>query len=41
VHVFAAMITRLRGDQLPDWIETVEHDSFAALASFARDLRRG
>jgi transposase len=40
VRTFAGMITGLHGEQLPDWIEAVERDSFAALASFARNLRR-
>jgi transposase len=40
VRTFAGMITGLHGEQLPDWIEAVEHDSFAALASFARNLHR-
>lgn len=40
VRAFAGMITGLRGEQLPDWIDAVERDSFAALTSFARNLRR-
>ena len=40
VRAFATMITGLHGERLPDWINAVEHDSFAALASFARNLRR-
>jgi transposase len=40
VRAFAGMITGLRGEQLPAWIDTVEHDSFTAPASFARNLRR-
>jgi transposase len=34
------MITALRGEQLSDWINAVERDSFTALASFASNLRR-
>ena len=40
VRAFATMITGLHGEQLPDWIDAVERDSFTALASFARNLRR-
>jgi transposase len=40
VRAFAIMMTGLNGERLPDWIEAIDHDSFAALASFARNLRR-
>ena len=40
VRGFAVMITGLHGEQLPAWIDAVERDSFTALASFARNLRR-
>ena len=37
---FARMMTELRGERLEQWITTVEHDTLAPLASFARFLRR-
>jgi transposase len=40
VRTFAVIMTGLHGERLPHWIETVERDSFPALASFARNLRR-
>jgi transposase len=40
VRGFARMITDLRGDRLEQWIITVEQDTLAPLASFARFLRR-
>jgi transposase len=39
VRAFAAMMTGLNGQRLPDWIEAVENDSLTALATFARNLR--
>jgi transposase len=36
---FAAMLTKLQGDRLPDWIAAVEQDTLTSLASFARHLR--
>jgi transposase len=40
VRGFAAMMTGRHGDRLDDWIASVEHDTLAPLASFARNLRR-
>src|SRR5690349_10195960 len=40
VRRFATMMTELRGQDLESWIVTVEQDSLAPLASFARNLRR-
>nr|WP_277350206.1 ISL3 family transposase [Nonomuraea sp. FMUSA5-5] len=40
VQDFALMMTQLHGHQLDAWISAVEKDSFTALASFARNLRR-
>ncbi len=34
------MMTQLHGHQLDAWISAAEKDSFTALASFARNLRR-
>jgi hypothetical protein len=35
----AAMMTRLEGQRLPEWIAEVEADTLAPLAAFARHLR--
>ena len=40
IRSFATMMTGLHGDRLSDWIQHAEDDSLAALASFARNLRR-
>jgi transposase len=40
VRGFARMMTELRGERLEQWITTVEQDTLAPLASFARFLRR-
>jgi transposase len=40
VRGFARMMTELRGERLDQWITTVEQDTLAPLASFARFLRR-
>lgn len=40
VRAFAAMMGALHGHRLQDWIEAAERDTFPALASFARHLRR-
>ena len=34
------MMTELRGQDLEQWIDAVEQDTLAPLASFARNLRR-
>ncbi len=40
VRAFATMMTGRHGDRLDAWITSVEHDTLAPLASFARNLRR-
>ncbi|WP_244876857.1 ISL3 family transposase [Winogradskya consettensis] len=40
VRAFAIMMTGRHGDRLDAWITTVEHDTLAPLAGFARNLRR-
>ncbi|MFE0006559.1 transposase [Streptomyces erythrochromogenes] len=40
VHDFAEMLHRLRGDQLPDWMERVLADDLPALHSLVSGLRR-
>lgn len=40
VRGWAVMMTELRGQDLERWIVTVEQDTLAPLASFARNLRR-
>ncbi len=40
VRGFATMMTGLHGENLDQWITTVEADTLAPLASFARHLRR-
>ncbi|MFI2477842.1 ISL3 family transposase [Nocardia xishanensis] len=40
VEDFAVMMTQLEGHRLVAWIDIVENDSLAAIASFARNLRR-
>jgi transposase len=40
VRSFAVMLTYREGERLDEWIRTVETDSLAPLASFARNLRR-
>jgi transposase len=40
VRGFARMMTELQGEQLEEWITTIEQDTLAPLASFARFLRR-
>jgi transposase len=40
VRSFAVMLTQREGERLDEWIRTVEADSLAPLASFARNLRR-
>jgi transposase len=40
VGAFAVMLTGRHGERLDDWITTVEQDTLAPLASFARNLRR-
>jgi transposase len=40
VTAFAKMMTGRHSERLDDWITTVEQDTLAPLASFARNLRR-
>jgi len=40
VRAFAIMMTGRHGDRLDAWVTTVEHDTLAPLAGFARNLRR-
>lgn len=40
IRGWARMMTELRGQDLEQWIVTVEQDTLAPLASFARNLRR-
>jgi transposase len=40
VRAFAIMMTGRHGDQLEEWIVTVEHDTLTPLAGRARHLRR-
>ncbi|MGC1211692.1 MAG: ISL3 family transposase [Micromonospora sp.] len=40
VRAFAVMMTGRHGEDLEAWITTLEHDTLAPLASFARNLRR-
>lgn len=40
VRAFAEMMTGRHGERLDDWITSVEQDTLAPLASFARNLRR-
>jgi transposase len=40
VRDFAEMMRDLRGDQLPQWMERVEHDPLPALHSLVNGLRR-
>ena len=40
VRKFAAMMTGRHGDRLASWITSVEQDTLAPLAGFARNLRR-